>query len=174
MTRPVPKDFPPIGDHKAWAKVHRNQWLEIADDSSRPDWLRSLAAGNAKDWDAATPRCNADCERCDNEDCRDLVNELSGGAKVMTFLELLRSGQEFDCELIIGDVDMPASFVWSEGCIITDYGIETFRAIMDAEAKILENGNIEVLCDDWRMGEFFAFAAAGYIGIVESEKIFGD
>ena len=70
--------FPPLGDHAAWAKVHQNQWQALADDSSRPDWFRSLAASNAKAWDTEAPRCNADCEHCDVGDCRELVNELSG------------------------------------------------------------------------------------------------
>ncbi|MBU7006322.1 hypothetical protein [Phosphitispora fastidiosa] len=68
---------------------------------------------------------------------------------------------------------MPASFVWDEDCKITDYGIEKYKAIMEAEYTRLQNGNIEIHCDDENLGEHFCMAAAGYIGTTEYEKIFG-
>ncbi|MDD3231448.1 MAG: hypothetical protein PHE09_19885 [Oscillospiraceae bacterium] len=89
------------------------------------------------------------------------------------FLDLLRSGEEIDCDLIIGGADMPASFVWYEDCKITDYGIEKYKPIMEAEYTRLESGNIEIHCDDDRLGENFCMAAAGYIGETEYEKTFG-
>lgn len=91
-----------------------------------------------------------------------------------TFLDLLRCRQELDCELIIGGSDMPATFVWSEDSIITEYGVNTFRPIMEADYIMLDNGNIEILCDDWRLGEEFVWAAAGYCGTKEYKRLFGD
>jgi hypothetical protein len=93
---------------------------------------------------------------------------------VSKFLDLLRSGEEIDCDLIIGGVDMPASFVWNEDSKITDYGIEKYKAIMEAEYTRLPNGNIEIHCDDDELGERFCWAAAGYIGVSEYTRIFGD
>ena len=92
----------------------------------------------------------------------------------MKFLELLRSKTALDVDLIIGGVDMPATLVWDEDSIITDYGIEKYRPLMEAECTVLNNGNIEIHCDNYRLGEDFCMAAAGYIGINESKKIFGE
>jgi hypothetical protein len=69
---------------------------------------------------------------------------------------------------------MPATFVWDSDNRITDYGIEKFRPIMEAGYTILENGNIEVFCDDYKLGEEFCFAAAGHISDSEYTKIFGE
>lgn len=68
---------------------------------------------------------------------------------------------------------MPASFVWDGDCKITDYGVEKYKAVMLAEYTKLPNGNIEIHCDDENLGESFCYAAAGYIGETEFEKIFG-
>lgn len=96
------------------------------------------------------------------------------GFVMSTFLDLLRSGEELDCDLIIGNCDMPASFVWFEDNIITDYGVNIYRPIMEAEYTRLENRNIEIHCNDDKLGRKFCMAAAGYIGESEYEKIFGD
>ncbi|MCL6477849.1 MAG: hypothetical protein K6T65_05485 [Peptococcaceae bacterium] len=90
------------------------------------------------------------------------------------FLHLLRSGENIDCDLIIGGVDMPVSFVWYKDCKITDYGIEKYKALMEAEYTRLPNGNIEIHCDDVELGENFCWAAAGYIGTTEYARIFGE
>ena len=89
-----------------------------------------------------------------------------------TFLELLESGAELDCDLIIGDADMPATFVWNEDSRISRYGIEKYRPLMDAPIRRLHNGNIELLCDDDVLGEEFCLAAAGYISEREYNRIF--
>ena len=89
-----------------------------------------------------------------------------------TFLELLESGKELDCDLIVGDADMPASFVWDTGSRITRYGIEKYRLLMDAPVRQLPNGNIELLCDAWQLGEDFGMAAAGYIAEAEYQRLF--
>jgi hypothetical protein len=78
----------------------------------------------------------------------------------------------------IDDVALPtpppdATFVWGPDCFIKEYGIEQYKAIMDAEYKILENGNIEIFCDDYALGEHFTMAAAGYIADSEYNKMFG-
>jgi len=92
---------------------------------------------------------------------------------VNTFLDLLRSGKEFDCDLIIGDTEMPATFVWDGESPLTTYGAEFYGALMESPYEILPNGNIEIFCDDYKLGEHFALAAAGHIGISEYNKLFG-
>lgn len=92
----------------------------------------------------------------------------------MTFLEFLRSKPDIDVDLIIGNRSMPASFVWGEDNIITEYGVEKYRPLMEAEYTVLANGNIEIHCDNYKLGEDFCMAAAGYIGITEYNKIFGN
>lgn len=88
------------------------------------------------------------------------------------FIDLLKSGKEMDCELIIGDVDMPASFVWDSDSHITDYGIERYKPILEAEYSELEDNCIEVHCEDWELGEEFCLAAAGHINNSEFERLF--
>ena len=88
------------------------------------------------------------------------------------FIDLLRSETAMDCDLIIGGAEMPATFVWNEESEITEYGIEKYRPIMEAGYNVLENGNIEIFCDDDELGEEFCLAAAGYISEIEYAKIF--
>lgn len=90
-----------------------------------------------------------------------------------TFLDLLRSGKEFECDLIIGDSEMPATFVWDGENPLTVYGAEYYAALMESPYKILPNGNIEVFCDDYKIGEHFTLSAAGHISDSEYKKLFG-
>jgi hypothetical protein len=94
--------------------------------------------------------------------------------KHKNFLELLLSKPDLDCDLIIGGADMPASFVWDENNRITEYGINKYRPILEAEYTMLKNGNIEIHCDDDELGEDFCLAAAGHIPLSEYKKIFGE
>lgn len=89
-----------------------------------------------------------------------------------TFGDLLNSNQEFDCELIIGDVDMSASFVWGEESYITPYGYNCFKPLMECSYEILDNGNISIYEGDEMMGENFSLACAGYIVSSEFDKMF--
>lgn len=89
------------------------------------------------------------------------------------FFDLLNSGRELNCDLKVGNVDMPASFVWNEDSKISEYGAKKYRPLMDAPVRFLHDGTLELLCDDWKMGEEFCMAAAGYIGESEYQKIFG-
>ena len=90
-----------------------------------------------------------------------------------TFLGLLRSGVDFECDLIIGGVDMPATLVWEEDANITAYGAERYAAVLNAPYKILSSSCIEVFCDDYKLGEQFVMAAAGHIGSREWNRLFG-
>jgi hypothetical protein len=92
--------------------------------------------------------------------------------EIRRFVDYLKSGIELDCDLIIGDVDMPASFVWDDDCRITDAGYQKFKSLMDAPYEVLKNGNIEIFCDDDKLGEKFTYAAAGYIGATDYKLYF--
>ncbi len=94
--------------------------------------------------------------------------------RCMSFIDLLNSDRQFDCGLIIGDVDMPADLVWNETSRITDYGAEVFAELMQAEAVYDEKINCIIVYngDDYEIGERFAWAAAGYINYFEYYKMF--
>lgn len=94
------------------------------------------------------------------------------GNQFKNFGELLNSNQAFDCELIIGDMDMPASFVWNAESRITPYGCDYFKPLMMCSYELLENGNISIDDCDEVTGEKFALACAGYISESESKKMF--
>lgn len=93
-----------------------------------------------------------------------------------TFLDFLRGysrkDEELECELIIDNSDMPATFNWDNESRITTYGAEYFGAIMEAPYEILPNGNIEIFCGDYRLGKEFVMAVAGYIGESEYTRMF--
>ena len=87
------------------------------------------------------------------------------------FVDLLMSKRELTHDLIIGNVEMPATLVWDEDCEITDYAKVEFQPLMEAECKI-EEDYIEVFCDDYKLGEKFALAASGFISASEFDKMF--
>lgn len=93
-----------------------------------------------------------------------------------TFLDFLRNRarmeEDLECELIIDNSDMPATFCWDQECRITSYGAEYFAPIMEAPYEVLNNGNIEIFCDDYELGKEFVMAAAGYIGESEYKRMF--
>jgi len=95
----------------------------------------------------------------------------------MKFYEFLNQGKELNIELVIGDVDMPASLCWNEGDIISEYGIEKYKEVMNGECEYFEETEstypfVNVKCDDYKLGEKFAFDCAGYISEEEFNKIF--
>lgn len=94
--------------------------------------------------------------------------------KLKTFGALLNSNQAFDCELIIGDVDMPASFVWNAESRITPYGCDYFKPLMACSYELLENGNISIADCNEVTGEKFTMACAGYISTSEFNKMFSE
>lgn len=74
---------------------------------------------------------------------------------------------EFDC--VIGDVDMPCTLCWSTDCQLLPALAEDYGDLLDSPIKILNHGVIEVLYDDYKKGESFCWAQAGYIS---EEKYF--
>ncbi len=85
------------------------------------------------------------------------------GEQDKRFIDLLKMSEYLDCELIIGDCEMPVGFLWDKDSRITEAGYLKFKSLMDACYDVLDNGNIEVFCDDYDLGEIFVYAAAGYI-----------
>jgi stage V sporulation protein G len=114
----------------------------------------------------------------------DAINEnkcLNNEEKPQTFLEFLRSDGEygdylFNGDVIVGDVEMNHALVWNFGDDITDYCYEQYADLLNSPYKIHDHGNgyevIEVFCDDYKMGEDFFAAAAGYIADSEHKKMF--
>jgi len=141
-------------------------------------WMRPVRAENAKSYYADVAICSV----CGVDEAgRNIAKKQMPlyqwhAARLMlvgkTFHDLLKSGEELDCDLIIGDSDMPATLVWDGGNQFTPEGVKYYKTILDAPYNRLENGNIEVFCDDYELGEHFTLAAAGYIGQSEYRKLF--
>ena len=90
----------------------------------------------------------------------------------IAFRALLDGFHEFDCDLIIDDSDMPASFVWQMGDTVTEYGYKKFKELLDSDFTLLSNGNIQINCNNYIMGRDFVMASAGHIGHYEYDRIF--
>lgn len=90
----------------------------------------------------------------------------------IAFRALLDGFHEFDCDLIIADSYMPASFIWQMGDTVTEYGYNKFKELLDSDFTLLSNGNIQINCNNYIMGEDFVMASAGRIGHYEYNRIF--
>ena len=55
---------------------------------------------------------------------------------------------------------------------LTAHGAQYYAALLQSPYKVLDNGNIEVFCDDHRLGEHFTLAAAGAISLSAYKKLF--
>ena len=89
--------------------------------------------------------------------------------------ERIKDGEEFDA--IIGGVGMPATLGFCEDWIITDYCKEKFGELLNSEITIIPEDEsypecVEVHYDDYKMGEKFCWAVAGYIEEIEWDKLF--
>lgn len=89
-----------------------------------------------------------------------------------SFLELLNSDEDLDIDVIVGSVEMPATFVWDEDTRITEYGISKYMLLMQSSYKVYNDSCLELDCEDYRLGEEFFLAAAGYISESEYNKLF--
>ena len=91
--------------------------------------------------------------------------------------EKIKTGDEFDS--IIGDVDMPATSSFLPRTELTDYCFEKYGELLNSPCKVIKEGTetetevVEVFCDDYKMGESFIYACAGYVSVSEDEKLFG-
>lgn len=96
----------------------------------------------------------------------------------MKFIEYInaRIKDEVEFDAIIGDVEMPATLGFCDDWVITDYCKEKFGELLESEIIIHERIDyldiVEVLYDNDRVGEQFAYAVAGYIGETEWNKLF--
>ena len=88
--------------------------------------------------------------------------------------ERIKDGEEFDA--VIGGVDMPATFGFCDDWTITDYCKEKYRELLESEIVVHKRIDyldvVEVLYDNDKIGEKFAWAVAGYIGETEWNKLF--
>lgn len=83
---------------------------------------------------------------------------------------------EFDA--VIGDVDMPCTFCFSDDMKITDYCMEKYGDLLNSECEVRVDPTgkytnvVEVFYDDDEKGERFSWAMAGYIGESEYKRLF--
>lgn len=98
----------------------------------------------------------------------------------MKFIEYIeeRIKDEYEFDAVIGDVDMPATFGFLEDWCITDYCKEKFGDLLNSEIIIHKDPKgrytetVEVLYDDYKVGEKFCWSVAGYIAEDEWYKLF--
>lgn len=85
----------------------------------------------------------------------------------MTLFRLLNSrSNDFDCAVIIGEVEMNADLVWDAEDRITQEGYLRFRKLMDCEATYdKENNLLEVPNGNPDDGYEFTAAIAGYVSV---------
>lgn len=97
----------------------------------------------------------------------------------MKFIEYIeeRIKDEEPFDVIIGGIDMPATFEFCDDWVITDYCKELFGELLESEIDVYEYAlsinTVEVLYDDDdNLGEQFCWAVAGYIDDDEWQKLF--
>ena len=91
---------------------------------------------------------------------------LDGGS----FGEYLEIAEDIDTELIIGDCEMEASFVWYGDIAFTEYGKRYYAPILNAKFKYTPD-YIEIFCDDYELGHDFVMTLAGYTSETRYNKI---
>lgn len=83
---------------------------------------------------------------------------------------------EFDA--IIGDVEMEATFSFSDEMKITDYCMEKYGDLLNSDCEVTTDPSgrytdvVEVFYDNYKKGEKFTWAVAGYITEDEYKKLF--
>lgn len=100
----------------------------------------------------------------------------------MTFREYLTENKEAEFDMIIGDVEMPATVVWTEDMKITEYFEQKYSVMLDSNIEIRKDpkGNytmsIELLDENIppKKGEEFVWALAGYCSTEEYDKLVGE
>lgn len=112
--------------------------------------------------DGTTIEMDFDIEALDGCDALSEGGELFT-PDTLTFGEYLSTCGDIDLELIIGGVESECAFVWYSGQMsFTEFGKTHYAAILSAQCNVLENGNIEVLCDDEELGTDFQLTIAGF------------
>ena len=99
----------------------------------------------------------------------------------MTFREYLQENAEAEFDMIIGDVEMPATVVWNEDMQITEYFEEKYSQMLNSTIEIHEDPKgkyttcIELLDEtiSSKKGEEFVWALAGYCSTEEYDKLIG-
>ena|SRR5665647_1346726 len=90
----------------------------------------------------------------------------------MKFIELLKDGKDYDCDVIAGDEEMSCGFVWDNDMFITRKCEEIFESVLMSEVEFYNNGNFGVLCDNGRLADQFFTYLAGYCGVDTYESLF--
>ena len=90
----------------------------------------------------------------------------------MKFIELLKDGKDYDCDVISGDEEMSCAFVWDHDMFITRKCQEMFSSMLVSPVQFLSNGCIEILCDNGRLADQFFTYLAGYCSIETYDSLF--
>ena len=91
----------------------------------------------------------------------------------MTFGEILDdNGIGLDCDVIVDNQETSATLVWDDSVTLTKEAREEFAELLQSEAVFLPNGNIEVFCNNFELGERFLLCAAGYCRCSEYDRLF--
>lgn len=98
----------------------------------------------------------------------------------LKFIEYLKFCIAHDLEFnaVIGDVDMPCTFCFSDDMEFTDYCMEKYGDLLNSMCEVrfdLSGRTTDVVTvdyDDDVQGERFAWALAGYIADSEYQKLF--
>ena len=99
----------------------------------------------------------------------------------MTFREYLTENKETEFDMIIGDVEMPATVVWTEDMKITEYFEEKYSVMLNSQIELhgdsrgIYTTGVELLDESIppKKGEEFVWALAGYCSTEEYEKLVG-
>ena len=96
----------------------------------------------------------------------------------MRFIEYIeeRIKDEAEFDVIVDGVDMPATLGFCDDWVITYYCKEKYEDLLNSEIDVYEYTHdidtVEVLYDDYRVGEQFCWAVAGYIDETEWNRLF--
>lgn len=88
----------------------------------------------------------------------------------------IRDGADFDA--VISGCDVQQTFCWQPGMCITDACEAEYRALLDAEVRVLAAAPgerfsiIEICTDRLFLGDAFSQCAAGYCGPREYRRLF--
>lgn len=91
----------------------------------------------------------------------------------MRLINLLKSGSQFNCELLTEDWETKYSFCWNSGDEFTDYGLKKFKKVLLSPC-VIQKGNLLLLNKKITFEELNEFTAtcAGWCDAEEYKKIF--
>ena len=98
----------------------------------------------------------------------------------MKFIEYMKFciAHDLEFDAVIGDVDLPATFSFCDDIEFTDYCMNKYGDLLNSECEVkydkkgVSTDKVIVDYNDYKKGEQFAWAIAGYVSETEYEKLF--